>query len=157
MFKIHEDVKNWGKNILNAKDSPFETQLDIYYLCFIVGIGLCRSPNYKREHVEPIIRNYTEPLKAYREVYAALLLVSELRSSGLEMNKDLVSKKMNSILDTYDPTVLSDYAFDLMNQYAFGGFEAIREEMPKSPPNPHDFLKWYHDVMLPKCFTDETW
>jgi hypothetical protein len=157
MFKIHKDTKNWSKNILSAKGSPFETQLDLYYLFFIVGIGQCKSPNYDKEKVTDIIRNYTTPFQAYREVYAALLLVSEIENSGLEMNKELVSKKMENILSTYDSTILSDNSFELMNQYAFGGFELIREEWPKAPPNSHDFLKWYYDVMLQQCFTDKDW
>ena len=157
MFKIHKDAKNWGKNILSAKDTPFETQLDLYYLFFIVGVGQCRSPNYDKDKVVDIIKNYTTPFQAYREVYAALLLVSEIVNSGLDMNKELVSKKMGNILSSYDPTLLSDSSFELMNQYAFGGFELIREELPKAPPNPHDFLKWYNDVMLNNCFTDKDW
>ena len=155
MFRIHQDAKRWGANLL-SKEGPLKTQFDIYYLSFLVGIGLGRSQDMAEAEVTEITRTVTEPYTPYRYVLAGLLLVSELTNSGLPLSKPLVKAKVAELLDSHSQTFLSDAAVELMNGYAYGGFEAIREHMPKAPAA-HDFLIWYYNAMIPECFKDELW
>ena len=136
MFKIHNDAKNWASNLVRS-GSPIKTQFDVYYLSFIVGIGLGRSHNFKSASVTEITRNVTEPFIPYRYVLTGLLLVSELTNAGLVINKNLVKNKVSELLNSHSQSLLSDEAIEIMNCFAYGGFEAMREKLPKAP-QPHD-------------------
>lgn len=152
MFKIHSDAPRWGERLLKGKESPVSSFFDIYYLSFIVGIGLGRSPIFESSQVTEFNRTYTSPFEPYRYVLSGLLLVSELSNSGLELNKATVQKLVGQIINSNSPTFLSDEAVDLMNRYAYGGFEALREEQPKSA-DAQDFLIWYYEDMLPRSYS----
>ncbi len=155
MFKIHKDAKKWGAGLI-SKEGPIKTQFDIYYLSFLVGIGLGRSENFEKSNVSEITRTVTEPYIPYRYIIAGLLMVSELKTSGFKLNKKIVKNKVSELLDSRSPTLLSDEAVEIMNRFAYSGFEAIREKMPK-PPYTYDFLIWFHNEMLPDCFDGEVW
>lgn len=155
MFKLHSGAKRWGEKLV-SKDGPIKTQFDIYYLSLIVGVGLGRTQKFDQASISDITRSVTEPFIPYRYVLAGLLLVSELTNARLPLNKPLVKSKVTELLDSHRQTFLSDIAVELMNEYAYGGFEAMREQMPKVPKI-HDFLIWYYTVMIPECFTDDIW
>jgi hypothetical protein len=155
MFRIHKDAKRWGEKLF-ATTSPINTQFDIYYLSFIVGIGLGRSPKIENSMVTDITRNVPIQYIEYRHTLAGLLLVSGLNNAGLPLNKNLVKAKVLELLDSHSQSFLSDEATELMNCFAFAGFEEIRIAMP-SAPDAFDFLIWYHEEMLPKCFQDDIW
>jgi hypothetical protein len=155
MFKIHRDAKRWSDKLLYST-SPFKTQFDIYYLSFIVGIGLGRSVQFEGAMTTDITRDVPKNFLEYRYSLAGLLLVSGLNNAGLPLNKTLVKSRVQELLDSHSQSFLSEKATELMNCFAFAGFEAMREEMPRVP-EAHDFLIWYHNVMLPKCFQDDIW
>ncbi len=155
MFKVHTDAKRWAHNLLNV-DGPINTQFDIYYLSLIVGVGLGRSSKIEAGNVNDITKNVTEPYIEYRYALTGLLLVSELTNSGLPLTKELVKSKVAELLNSNSSTLLSDSAVELMNSYAYGGFEAMREKIPHAPPI-DDFLIWYHNEMMPECFKGDLW
>ncbi len=155
MFKLHNSAVRWGDKLIH-KDSPIKTQFDIYYLSLLVGVGLCRSNKFDSADVHDLTRPVTEPFVPYRHLLAGLLLVSELTNSRLPLTKPLVKSKVSVLLDSHSQTFLSDTAVELMNGYAFGGFEALREKMPVVS-DVNEFLIWYYTIMIPECFEDEIW
>ena len=155
MFKLHNSAPRWGEKLM-SKDSPIKTQFDIYYLSLLVGVGTCRSSDINSADVHDLIRTVTEPFVPYRHLLAGLLLVSELTNSRLPLTKPLVKTKVSELLDSHSQTFLSDASIEIMNGYAYGGFEALREKMPVVS-DAHDFLIWYYTTMIPECFEGEAW
>lgn len=155
MFKLNKDAKNWAET-LTAKDSPIRTQMDIYYLSLVVGIGKNQCPTFQENQVTEITRSYTEKFLPLKDLLAGVLLAAEITNFGLPAENKIIRKKVSELFNSTSPTSLSDNAINIMNRYAFGGFELMKRELTKAPPV-HDFLVWYNDEILSDCFPASAW
>lgn len=161
MFRIHTSVDKWGDKLLRPPsdykiESPIQTQFDLYYLFLIAGLGFGRSESLQRESVKDLVRNVTEPFVEFRFLLAGILLCSELVNQGYEMERDVVKRSVQQLIQSDGQVFLSARGVETMNEYALGGFEEIRERLP-NPGLPHDFLIWYFNDLLPLCFVRSEW
>ena len=155
MFKVHKDAKNWAENLF-AKDSPVKTLMDVYYLSLMVGIGRGDCPSFEESRVIQITRTYTGGFLPYKDLLAGVLLVAEINNYGLPMERDTIRKKVFELFDSKSQTSLSEQGINIMNRYAFGGFELMKSKLKKAPAV-HDFLIWYKNNLLEECFLPKSW
>ncbi len=153
-FQQDREATAYAKEI-TGKHSPLKDSFDFYYLCFLVGI--IQGKTMEAKDAREMIRTYPERYKSNRELYAALLIASKFKNTGIEMKKELVSKELYKILDDHDETHLTSESVNLMNQYAYAGFEIIREKLPKKPSDAPNFLLFYYNQILPECFKEDNW
>jgi hypothetical protein len=161
MFRIHTSVDKWGEKLLHPPadykiENPIQTQFDLYYLFLISGLGFGRSESLQSANTKDLVRNVTEPFIEYRHLLSGVLLCSELVNQGHEMNREIVKRNVQSLIQADGQVFLSSRGIEAMNEYALGGFEEIRERLP-NPGLPHDFLIWYHNDLLPLCFSHREW
>ena len=157
MFKIEAHALVWAKELLkptgrsdqaDSPVNPFRTQFDLYYLCLLIGILSGRQLACGSD-LKDMTRTFPEAYFEYRHLIAGLLLASELKTAGLPIEKRQVQRKVVEFLRSDTQTFLSAEAVELMNGYAAAGFEIMRENLPKPPSEPHEFLIWYHEEMIP--------
>jgi len=167
-YKIHPSVEKWAANLLNQNskntpidevkfDNPIKTQFDLYYMFLLVGLGKGKSANISGLGLSEFIKHVTEPYQEYKYLLAGLLLSAELTHSGMSLEKKMVQQKVLEMLRADSGTFLSNDANDLMNGYAYNGFEIVREAYGSVPANSHEFLIWFNEVMLPDCFSSPEW
>ena len=160
MFRVHSSFNKWAQKLLDSRndeglESPFKTAFDLYYLCFVVGVGKGRTLDTSSQDMRDLVKTFTESFQEYKYSIAGLLLVSELVNSHVGLNKDLVQSSVVNLLSS--DTLLSSTAVDLMNSYALAGYNIIREELQSSPSQSYEFLIWFYNEMLPKCFNTSNW
>jgi hypothetical protein len=165
MFKIHSGVEKWGKTLLrqgSRKESadlvanPIKTQFDLFYLFFLVGVLAGRQPQGDVEYKD-IVRTYPEAYTEYRYIMAGLLLATELAVAGVPIDRKQAQRKVIDLLRSDSATFLSSDAIEVMNGYAAGGFQLVQERLPVAPGEPHDFLLWFHNEMIPYCVQNSQW
>ena len=171
MFRIHTSAERWSTNLLKKTrttddelvqpDNPIKTQFDLYYLFLLVGLGNAGTADISKSDIsanlKDLTREFTVEFHDYKYIIAGLLLLAELTHSGVSIDKKMVQNKVVDILKSDSPTFLSGTAIDLMNGYAYAGFEKIRDSHNSMPANPTEFLLWYYRDMLPNCFHVDEW
>ena len=145
-FKIHHASKHWAQPLF-TKESPIKTQMDIYYLSFIVGISTDSCVRFEPSQVVEITRDYTDSFKPFKYTLLGILLSSELKSSGLKLERSSFRDHILKFIDCENSTMLNERAFDLMNRYAFGGFEYIRNKLSTSV-EASTFLVWFYEEFM---------
>jgi hypothetical protein len=165
MFKLHAGAEKWGKTLLRQgfrKDSsdavanPIKTQFDLFYLFFLVGVLAGRQPEGVVEYKD-IIRTYPEAYTEYRYIMAGLLLATELAVAGVPIDRKQAQRKVIDLLRSDTATFLSPDAVEVMNGYAAGGFQLVQDRLPIAPGEPHDFLLWFYNEMIPYCVENSEW
>lgn len=165
MFKIHSGADKWGRALLkqgSRKDAgdvvanPIKTQFDLFYLFFLVGVLTGRQPQGDVEYKD-IVRTYPEAYAEYRYIMAGLLLATELAVAGVPIDRKQAQRKVVDLLRSDTATFLSADAVEVMNGYAAGGFQLVQERLPTAPGEPHDFLLWFHNEMIPYCVQNSAW
>lgn len=154
MFKWPRGARDaWGEYLTKKGDrgSPFDTMFDVFYLFFITGIGANRRHAGTAEFVD-LVDRYPSAQQQYSFLYAGIVLLTDIASSGIPVDKLFVQKKVELLLSD-DRTRLSPDGYSLVNEYAAGGYEFVVEVMGKRPETPVDFLLRYNEVVLPKLFS----
>ena len=161
MFRIHKKSGSWCAPLLKKEKgeaAPFKNQMDLYYIFLMtaIGLGLDFSEEGFNQNMTDINRRYTQEFdSSIRYKIAGLFLVTELSSSSLPLNdKSIIKNKIEQIISKEDGnTFLNRDAIDKMNRYAYNGFVYLRDKLPVAP-DPHNFLLWYYDEVMPDLFLD---
>jgi hypothetical protein len=134
-FRLRNDAEDWFKKV--EKGPKF----DVYYYCVIIGI-LNNNRNEPAGVVSTdIVSNFINDYKAYQNLIIGLLIISELKKVGINISeKDAVRKELQSLLSPQGETGLSDRGVQLLNHYASGGFEHIRDSKSTKPESRDEFM-----------------
>ncbi len=152
MFRMHTSASRWGKNLID-KNGPIKFEFDLYYIFLLIGLGLGRTKLLEDEDSKEFTRWYPKSYQSTKHKIAMLLLYSDLKVSGFDVNnRQIVKSKIEEILSSDSESLLSDIAGKQLNNYANGGFEAIREKLDVAPGDASLFLSIIYDEFFPDLF-----
>lgn len=142
MFKRSKEADKWFRDI-NQKP-PFNTLLDLWYLCCFVGMLNIRD----EDPIEPIdiTQKFTSEFGDSRRIIIGLLILTEIKKNSLDItNDDKIKELLVKIIAPNSDSNLTDYGFDRLNKYAYGGLQTIKEEfvIDEKPTSTDNFLQFY--------------
>ena len=155
MFQLSKSAQDdWFKSLINQNPYTDASTMDVYHLCFVLGINLIlKDKNHEfDELVDPKSTFFNKgwPL-AYRSHYDSIIaLLIEAEIHRLDYNRDdknLIKSFVNDLLDNESTTKLSSQGIDLMNKYSYNGFLKLKKELKEKPDDPTDFLIQYNNIL----------
>lgn len=146
-FRLSTEARHYFRGIEEKSQSgTFASLWDRYYLCLMAGLTMRKLGDEPSEgpFVEEFIRDYQD---SRYEILAALV-AAELERKGVPLDdEDRIRGQMLALLNSKPGTHLTEEGMTLMNRYAQGGFESIRDRI-KAPRELSDFLKEYHATFV---------
>jgi len=122
---------------------------DQYYLCLMVGLEnrkLSSEEPSGEEFIDKFIDDY------YEQRYEILgsLITAEIERKGIPWGeKERIRKEMLTLLDSSTSHNLTETGQEMMNRYAQGGFQILRENIPGVIDYGLDkFLTKYYDEFI---------
>ena len=150
MFKLDKNAVKWGGGLIN-KNGPMTIEFDLYYVFLIVGLGLKESIRVQNGSI--FTKTYPKSYESSRHKIAALLLYTDLSASGFEVdNKANVKSAISETLSSSSYNFISDDAVEKLNNYANGGYHAIKDVLPNASHKASTFLSIISEEFLPKLF-----
>ncbi len=146
-FRLSQEARAYFKPIDDRSSSgSFRSIWDKYYLCLMVGLQKSRLGKDTAQEQE-FIGYFIDDYRDQRFEIVALFITAEINRRGLPSEEHAIRKLMLELLDPGSPTGLTEEGHRLLNKYAEGGFEIIREEIPD--PSEFDmFIKKYYDAFV---------
>lgn len=145
-YRLHKDTENGLKDVLKDK-SVIKTQFDVWYLCLLIGLASGTKTNEGIKGVQAFIDRFIEDYRAVKHLIIGLLVMSEIRYFGVDVtDKSLVRTEIRRIIDPERMDDLTAEGIDLLNAYACGGYEFMREQGFDSSTI-QDFLRDYVDLV----------
>jgi len=134
-FRLSGEAREYFRVIDdNSRTGTFETLWDKYYLCLMAGIS--RQKIGKETGTEwEFFQRFIEQYRDQRYEIIAAFVAAETQRRGIPTNETETKNLMIELLDPESPTCLTDAGHRMMNKYAEGGFECVREEIMR----PHEF------------------
>jgi len=153
MFRLHNNARKWGNDLVKGDSGPINIEFDLYYIFLLVGLGLEKKIPLEQSLSSEIVRNYPKSYLSQKYKIAMLLLYTDLKESGFDLsNRDIVKSKIQETFSANSQNHLTEDAGKLLNNYANGGFEAIRERMQRAEPDGAIFLSIIHDEFFQDLF-----
>ena len=136
MGTFWKSIKKDPKTADQKKYSPFEDELDLFYICSLVGLKLKLKENDEDYNLTDLTdtwtKNLSEKSKAKQYILAMLLNITTKNHFN---NKNKIQEIMNSFLDSTSSTSLSASGLKELHQYCFGGYKRILKECGNDTPS----------------------
>jgi len=136
MYDFYNSIEK--KNLIDEqrKLSPFNDQLDLFYICLLVGLNNNLKANENDFVIEGFHDSWTKSLKSSgAKDYILGLFLSKITNEFKE-DKYKIKQTINEVLDNESDTNLSDAGMKKLHSYCFGGYLKILEELEyKTPSN----------------------
>jgi|TARA_Y100000294_G_C8557893_1_gene337891 hypothetical protein len=136
MGTFWKSIKQDLKTTDQKKYSPFEDELDLFYICSLVGLKLKLKENDEDYNLTDLTdtwtKNLSEKSKAKQYILAMLLNITTKNHFN---NKNKIQEIMNSFLDSTSSTSLSASGLKELHQYCFGGYKRILKECGNDTPS----------------------
>ncbi len=148
-FRLSNNAREYFDEIEELSSTgEFDSMWDKYYFAAMVGIKARDRVSVEDEpSVEPFVDSVIEDFRDQKfEIYGALILAEIERQHIPKSEEDEVRELMLSILDSNDPTQLSDYGKQILNCYAERGYKILHGSGP-SPTEFDQFLRRYHQIL----------
>ena len=143
-FRMRNDARTWFKQITDFEH--FKTDFDQYYLCLMAGFASGRS-NEAGTTTE-MVENFVEDYKEASRFLIGLLVMAELKKSGIEIfERDSVRSMFKRLVDPHSPNQLTDEGMRRMNAYASGGYDYLSEQRETKPYSGEEFLRDYAQII----------
>ena len=153
MIRLHNNARKWGNDLVKGDSGPINIEFDLYYIFLLVGLGLEKKIPLEQSLSSEIVRNYPKSYLSQKYKIAMLLLYTDLKESGFDLsNRDIVKSKIQETFSANSQNHLTDDAGKLLNNYANGGFEAIRERMQRAETDGALFISIIYDEFFPDLF-----
>jgi hypothetical protein len=154
MFRLKPEVESWFSNI--SLKGALKSKWDLYYLCLMLGLGGGRSEPVTGDRTD-MVDYFIEDYKKSQKLIISLFMCAELGKFGIQFSDRLMAK---DILDRYlnptNPSFLTNNAFQRMNEYSYGGFLLLVENLGK-PNDQATFLMQYEDLLSRVANENTTW
>lgn len=154
MFRLKPEIEGWFSNI--SPKGVLKAKWDLYYLCLMLGLASGRAEALTGDRTD-MVDYFIEDYKKSQKLIISLFMCAELGNLGIQFSDRLMAK---DILDKYlnptNPSYLTNNAFQRMNEYSYGGFLLLAENLDK----PHDqatFLLQYEDLLNRVASKNSTW
>jgi hypothetical protein len=148
-FRLSDDAREYFDDIEDTSSTGgFDSMWDKYYFAAMTGIkSRDRTPIDKEPSTEPFVDTVIEDFADQKfEIYAALIMAEITRQHIPKNKEDEIRELMLDILDSTDPTRLSDHGKKLLNCYAEQGYKILQNSGP-TPKEFDEFLQQYHKVL----------
>lgn len=134
MYDFWDAIKKTNSSNSQNLYSPLSNQLDLFYICLLVGLKLELKENTNDFECTDITSRWTVGLKDSKasDIIIGLYLNKITKKNFDEKNK--INEQLNSILDHNSDTKLSDEGNKELHSYAFGGYKKILEELDFNVP-----------------------
>jgi hypothetical protein len=148
-FRLSDTAREYFDDIEDTSSTgKFDSMWDKYYFAAMIGIKARDREVIDEEptsdsFVDGVIEDYQDQKF---EIYAALITAEIDRQSIPQDEEDEIRELMLKILDSSDPTQLSDYGKKLLNCYAERGHKRLRDAGP-APTEFDEFLRKYHQIL----------
>lgn len=155
-FKIAQDVKNYFSNIINvggshgSEDRNKFLVFDPYYMCALIGMAACEIDSDESGLVD-IIQGYPGVYRDSKAYIAGLLVSSEAKRKGIDLNNPKLETIMLEYLSSEDDTLLTDEGVKMLNAYSRRGARVYQEVFPDKPLTREEFLSRFNVVMQLYC------
>jgi hypothetical protein len=155
-FRLLHTAKTYFKN---CSQGEYSTDWDSYYLCFMIGIAANRRASATNNNSNVFLSRFIEPYNSAKSVFICLLTHADLIKMGDELkDREAVRQSIEKIIDPDAQTHLSEYAVDLMNEFAAGGYEHINETLPTQPAaDPSYFILNWHEMLSSLIENNDSW
>jgi hypothetical protein len=148
-FRLSDTAREYFDNIEETSSTGgFESMWDKYYFAAMVGIkARDREVTDDEPTADPFVETVIDDYQDQKfEIYAALIAAEIDRQNIPQTAETEIRDLMLSILDSTDPTQLSDKGKQLLNCYAERGHKRLRDTGP-APTEFDEFLRKYHKVL----------
>lgn len=148
-FRLSDTAREYFDDIEETSSTgEFESMWDKYYFAAMVGIKAGEREVIDDEPTaDPFVEGVIEDYQDQKfEIYAGLITAEIDRQNIPQDAEDEIRELMLRILDSRDPTQLSDYGKKLLNCYVERGHKRLRDAGP-TPTEFDEFLRKYHQVL----------
>jgi hypothetical protein len=117
-------------NLRKDQGPKFNVKFDVYYLFLMMGLKLRKLGSPEQIKRDAFVDYYPEVYRDKAELIAGLLIDAEMVRKGIEPNnRQSVEKLMLQLIDHMSVTKLSSKGIELLNLYAAGGANYIRDNI----------------------------
>lgn len=149
-FKISKKAQDFFSNIMTLEGShaandprKFSTQFDVYYCCALIGMAAVQLDDNTSE-LSDLTENYPKPYIEYRAQIASLLVVTEAKRLGIDLQSKQLEETMLKYLSN-DDTMLSEDGIRALNAYSLKGYHLIHEyPLVDKPTSREEFLEAFN-------------
>lgn len=121
---------------------------DAYWACLCVGLLAREQAGPDKLEKDRFLVAYPDDYEPYGEYIAGLLVEAELSAVHTEnYTEPELERAIANLLKVSAPTRLSPKGLGLLNRYAAGGYQIIREKMRPRPTDIPNFLIRYQSVL----------
>ncbi len=121
---------------------------DAYWACLCIGLLAREHAPPEEVDTERFLAAYPEDYEPYGEYIAGLLVEAELAAMHTEAFTEAeLEHAIADLLKVSAPTRLSPKGLGLLNRYAAGGFQIIKDKMRPRPTDVPNFLMRYQSVL----------
>ncbi len=146
-FRISKSAQSFFGSIVNFEGShaaddrnKFGYQFDVYYCCALIGMAAGQIDEDTSD-LKDMTENYPKPYLDSKTQIAGLLVASEAKRLGIDMQSTKLEEIMLQYLSN-DDTMLSDEGVKALNAYSLKGFHLIREfPLSDRPTSREEFLE----------------
>lgn len=145
-FKLPKEARSYFK-LIEQRDNKFKILFDMYYLCLMVGLS--RGKLGKLDEIESadFLEGYPQSYVDMAPLITGLLINTEMERQGINAeDRTSVESLILQLIDKDSNTKLSEKGIELLNSYAAGGMNIIRENVPKTSAL-ETFLVYYHRLL----------
>ena len=146
-FRIHKECIDWFKN-LRKLGKYFNTDFDSYYFSFLIGSLANQKKSFITNESNDLGPYFISKYFNQKNIIIACLIRAEIINKGLDMDKRKhIEKQLIQILDSNTPADLSNNGYQLMNEFAYGGFIYLNENINTKPNTESAFFASYYNLL----------
>ena len=152
-FKISKNMRNYFSNIINlggshaSEDKSKFIQFDVYYCCALIGMAACKLDEDDSD-LNDMVDRYPNPYRNCRAQIAGLLIATEAKRLGIDIQSSQLEKTMLQYLNSEDGTLLSEEGVRILNAYSLKGAHLLQEyPLIDKPASREEFLDGFNLAM----------
>ena len=146
-FHLSDDARRYFEKIGvqrktgNSKSGMFSAYVEPYYLCMVMGIikNVRREPDTMSVDM---VSTWKSHAKNFEKEISGIVFYKYCLAKGIAKQDDRVLKLMENFFTVDRSEVYEKEAFAMMNRFAQGGFDYIRDNLGQNDQLA-DFLIWY--------------
>jgi hypothetical protein len=146
-FHLSDEARSYFENIGverkkgKSKTGMFSAYVEPYYLCLLMGIikDARREPDPMSKDM---VSSWKSSAKQYEKEISGLVFHKFCVMKGISQQDDRILKLMENFFAVERAEVYKKEAFAMMNKYAQGGFDYVRDNLGPIGQLA-DFLIWY--------------
>ena len=140
-FRLPRDARRWFAPIRDRLSLDF----DVYHMCLVAGLAVKRTGDVQDRDTTVLIEHFPSEYRRTARIIIALFLATEMRRLNIISDRKELHRVIGTLMEPNGGTLLSTSGMRKMNQYAYGGFDVIREWFGKCPETFEGFFLPYQD------------